>query len=92
MTSDSEESVSTDRLYRLVEKHKKIGIRWRTYINPMRDDGLFVAEDKPLEPYPEITNMDGSPVFPAIPNTKYSIGFQLPHKEAKELVRLLNEI
>ena len=82
-------------LLELVQEHRKAGIKWKIYPNPMREDGVFVAEDKPLEPYKEVRGFDGSregyAIFPAIPNTKHSIGFQLPHSDAEELAELLNK-
>jgi hypothetical protein len=60
------------------------------YPNPMRNDGVFVSELKHIEPYHGITGMQGEAVFPAIPETPYRIGTQLPRKFAKELVRRWN--
>jgi hypothetical protein len=65
------------------------GIKWATYINPMRSDGVFIAEDKPIEPYPDI-KIRGEPYYPAIPKTVHSLGFQLSIDIANRLVALLN--
>lgn len=74
----------------LVEQYYSPGVKWRTYPNPMRGDGVFVAEDKPVEPYPGVRRLDGSSIYPATPQTRHAIPFQLPHAEAEELVRMLN--
>lgn len=60
------------------------------YPNRMRDDGVFVAEEKEIEPYPGILNSVGKPCYPSVPNTPWSIGSQLPHAFAAELVRRWN--
>lgn len=60
------------------------------YPNRMRDDGVFVAELKEIEPYKGITGMQGEAIFPSHPDTIYRLGTQLPRKFAKELVRRWN--
>lgn len=70
--------------------------RLKVYLNPMRNDGVFVAEDRPIEPYSNgqggfIRSLDGSPRYPAIPNG-HSIGTQLPRDFAEELVRRWNAV
>jgi hypothetical protein len=60
------------------------------YPNPMRNDGVFVAELKEIRPYQGITGMQGEAVFPTVPETPYRIRTQLPRKFAKELVRRWN--
>lgn len=62
------------------------GFRLKVYPNPMRDDGVFVAEDKPIEPYPPPNDHS----YPAIPKTDYALDMQLPHEFAKEIVRRWN--
>lgn len=64
--------------------------RLATYPNPMRTDGVFVAEDKPVEPYKGIHNLDGSPCYPTIPQTPYMLGRQMEPAFARELVRRWN--
>jgi hypothetical protein len=56
------------------------------YQNPMRDDGVFVAEDKPIEPYPPPNDHQR----PAIPTTRFQIPHQLPRDFAEEIVRRWN--
>jgi hypothetical protein len=58
--------------------------------NPMRDDGVFVAEDKPIEPYDRGQIPGQPPRRPTIPNTKYSLGMQLERRFAEEIVRRWN--
>jgi hypothetical protein len=60
------------------------------YPNPTRDDGVFVAEDRPIEPYEGVKTLDGKPCYPSTPRTGYSLGMQLPHAFAHELVRRWN--
>lgn len=65
---------------------------WRTYPNPMRADGVFVGQDRPLEPYPGLSDMMGNPLYPATPKGAYSYPRQLPPEMAARLVDRLNEI
>ena len=53
---------------------------WRTYRNPQREDGLFVA-----------TVGDLVRSYQAIPDGALSIRYGLPHDEANEVVEILNE-
>jgi hypothetical protein len=66
-----------------------LSFKLKIYPNPMRDDGVFVAEDKEIEPYP-LPGAEGRPHYPAIPNTPYRFGQQLPRDFAEELVRRWN--
>lgn len=66
------------------------GVKWKTYINPMRDDGVFIAEDKPIEPCAGMT-VRGEPYYPPLPKTAHSLGYQLPHELANKLVEILNK-
>lgn len=78
---------------KMLESDKRgdeMNFRLATFVNPMRDDGLFVAEDKPIEPYEGCARFDGSPVYPACPKTKWLIGHQLGHVFAQEIVRRWN--
>ena len=61
------------------------------YPNPMRSDGVFVAEDKEIEPYEGISGWNGESLYPATPSTPYGIGSQLPKDFACELVRRWNK-
>ncbi len=63
---------------------------WKTYVNPMRSDGLFVAEDKPIKPYESVTGYGGRPLYPPTPLDAYTLGYALPHKVAEDLVERLN--
>ena len=60
------------------------------YPNPMRSDGVFVSEEKEIEPYAEIRGLQGQLLFPAVPSTPYAIRGQLPFEFAYELVRRWN--
>lgn len=60
------------------------------YLNPMRDDGVFVAELKDIQPYNGILTHDGRPTYPAMPDTPWCIRSQLPKPFAEELVRRWN--
>lgn len=53
---------------------------WRTYRNPQREDGLFVA-----------TVGDLVRSYQAVPDGALSIRYGLPHDEAREVVQILNE-
>ena len=58
----------------------KPNTHWKTYRNPMREDGLFVA-----------TVGDLVRSYQAIPDGALSIRCGLPHDEAEEVVKILNE-
>lgn len=60
------------------------------YPNRARPDGVYVAELKEVKPYAGISNMDGSPCYPSLPDTKYRLGSQLPTNFAREIVRRWN--
>jgi len=61
------------------------------YPNRTRSDGVFVAEDRPIEPYKGIRNLDGGLCYPSVPQHGYVIPGQLPHDFAFELIRRWNE-
>lgn len=63
---------------------------WRIYPNPMRNDGVFLAQDRPLKPYPGIFDGDGRPVYPPTPLDAYAYERQLPIDMAERLVKRLN--
>jgi len=63
--------------------------RLKTFPNSMRDDGVFVAEDKEMEPYEGITSLDGAQVFPAIPRGLV-FSRQMPQALADRLVACWN--
>lgn len=67
-----------------------LDFRLKVYPNPMRDDGVFVAEDKEITPYPGVARCDGKPCYPAVPTTRYSLGHQLDPEFGAELVRRWN--
>ena len=58
----------------------KPNTHWKTYRNPQRDDGLFVA-----------TVGDLVRSYQAVPDGALSIQYGLPHDEAVEVVEILNE-
>ena len=49
-------------------------MRLKVYPNPMRDDGVFVAEDRPIEPYPDSSD------YPAVPLEGFRLIHQLPRE------------
>lgn len=88
------------RVQKLAVKHHAPGIKWQTYVNPAREDGLFVGEVNEPQPY---LHADGTPIrtllhgewqdaWDVVPPSPggHSIGHQMPHAEAVQLVRLLN--
>lgn len=58
----------------------KPGTTWRTYVNPQRSDGLFVA-----------TVGDLVRPYQAVPDRCLSLQCQLPHDDAEAVVKILNE-
>jgi hypothetical protein len=64
--------------------------RLKIYPNRMRDDGVFVAEDREIEPYEGIKDVQGRLCYPSIPQGGYALSRQLPHAFAQELVKRWN--
>jgi hypothetical protein len=60
------------------------------YPNRMRNDGVFVAERKPVNAYPGIRGLRGELLFPSIPHTPWHIPGQLVPIFAEEIVRRWN--
>lgn len=65
--------------------------RLAAYVNKQRSDMLFVAEEKEIEPYPGITDVDGSPCYPSTPRTQYCCPMGMEPNFAREIVRRWNE-
>ena len=82
--------MDADQLKSIVSRFKRPGVRWKKYPNPMRADGVFIAEDKAIEPYPGVTDMNGYPLFPVIPKTENTIPFQISLEDADEVLAALN--
>ena len=73
----------------LRELWERAGIKpLRVYPNPTRSDGVFVAEDMPLEPTGH--GLDGSPHYPAVPRKAWGFGMQMEHDKAEAIVAALN--
>ena len=70
--------------------YASLSFRLAVYPNPMRDDGVFVAEEKEIKPYDGAKGLNGEPLFPATPATPYVIRSQLPKDFASEIVRRWN--
>jgi hypothetical protein len=68
-----------------------LNFKLAAYRNPMRTDGLFVAEMKEIEPYPGIKGLAGETLYPATPDTPWKIGSQLPIPFASEIIRRWND-
>ena len=67
-----------------------LNFKLAVYPNRMRTDSVFVAEDRPIEPYANHHNLDGGLCYPSVPQKGYVIGSGLPHAFAYELVRRWN--
>lgn len=74
------------------ETNDSLDFLLKVFPNPMRDDGVFVAEDKEIAPYPGISRMDGKPCYPTVPKTRYMLGYQLERGFAEELVKRWNAL
>jgi hypothetical protein len=64
----------------------EFNFRLAIFPNPMRSDGVFLAEDKPIEPYPE----PNAHARPAVPLGAFSFPYQLPLALAEEVVKRWN--
>lgn len=62
----------------------KFDFRLAVFPNPMRNDGMFVAELKDIQPYPNTTS------YPATPDTPWVIRSQITPAFAFEIVRRWN--
>ena len=56
------------------------------YPNPMRPDGVFVSEEKPIEPYGGLRGLDGKLLYPSTPATENKIMCQIEPRFAAEIV------
>lgn len=65
-------------------------VRLKVFPNPMRHDGVFVAEDQIIKPYPDVKGPKGELIYPAVPLGVFSIPAQLPLDFAQELVKRWN--
>lgn len=65
---------------------------WRAYPNPMRSDGLFVAQDKPIEPYEGTKDIYGNPQYPAVPRDAWGLGMQVEHGAANFIAHSRTDI
>ena len=74
----------------LFDKMKDIGGPWSVYLNPMRDDMVFVAQEAVIKPYEGVYGLRGERRYPAVPQGVVSLGYGLPHDIAHELVDRLN--
>ena len=64
---------------------------FRSYVNPQRDDGVFVGQDKPLKPYPGSYGLHGEPIYPAVPGEARVYPSQVPQVVAERVLDLLND-
>ncbi len=56
--------------------------------NPMRSDGVFIAEDVPIAPYEGVRNLEGKEVFPAVPQNARTFPCQVTREMAGRVVLL----
>ena len=63
---------------------------WEVYPNPMRGDGVFLAQKRPIKPYEGVTTLAGEPMFPAVPQGSYAYPHQLSPEVARNLRDQLN--
>jgi hypothetical protein len=63
---------------------------FRTYVNPMRNDGVFVGQDRVISPYPGAKDLDGNSIYPAVPQCAKVFHSQLPRDLADSIVKELN--
>lgn len=77
-----------ENIYIELAKHER---PFRIYLNPMRYDGVFIGQDKPIEPYPDVTDIYGKELYPAIPQKGYVFPHQIPLDVAESLLRRLNK-
>ena len=69
---------------------QRFDFRLAIFRNPMRADGVFIAEEKEIDAYPGITTLDGAPCYPTIPDTPWAVRSQLAPEFAAEIVRRWN--
>lgn len=75
---------------------------FRAYENPQRSDGVFVGQDRPIEPYPHHRLVNGviwatsdkeigKPLYPATPRSARMFPVQVPRDVAEKVIAILNE-
>ena len=62
----------------------------KVYPNTFRFGYSFVMEDKEIKPYPDVTDLDGKPVYPQVPLDANGFNSDFPDAWAHELVRRWN--
>jgi len=91
--ADGGAKAEADRLARIcqraLEYFKGTPGPFRFYVNPMRDDGVFVGQVKPLKPYPGVSGLHGEPIFPAVPDGRI-LPYQVPDVVAERVLEILN--
>jgi hypothetical protein len=73
----------------VLEFFKGIAGPFRTYPNPMRSDGVFIGQDKPILPYKGIRGWNG-PLYPAVPQDAIVFPCQLSRDAADTVIARLN--
>lgn len=78
-----------ERVQRIVDYFNGVSGPFRLYPNPMRDDGMFVGQDKELKPYPNVRSMSG-PLYPATPIGAKMYPGQVPHDIGIKAIEMMN--
>ena len=90
--AEEPDNVRYARIYhRVLEFFKGTPGPFRSYVNPQRDDGVFVGQDKPLKPCPGVTGSHGEYIFPAVPGDAKVYPSQVPQVVAKWIITQLND-
>lgn len=63
---------------------------FKIYENPMRDNGVFIGQDRPIKSYPGVTGLFGKLLYPAVPLDAFILDTQVYHEMANKLLAALN--
>jgi hypothetical protein len=77
-----------DQVKKVVEFFRGVNGPFRLYPNPMRSDGVFIGEDKEIQPYPGVRSING-PLYPATPQGAKTYPTGLPHDVADKVLEAL---
>ena len=70
---------------------KEFDCKLRTYPNPViSKDLVFVAEDRGIEPYKDISGLDGKPMYPTVPQKGLFFPHAIACNLAEEIVKRWN--
>jgi len=77
-----------EQVQKVVEFFNGLSGPFRSYPNPMRSDGVFIGQERQIQPYPNVRGLDGH-LYPATPQGAKTYPMQLPHDVAEKVLEAL---